>query len=333
MSSHPKSGGCSSTPRKSYERDKNRTKSKSMDYDSTGESTYSLLSPIYHDSFESDPEDLEEPVASSGSKESNNDGSRGKQLTTKTEDTAEHPPPSGPALTAWEKWLICKARQDRLRVERKTIEDTVLKESQALQQREQERKRMAAEEKIYDWLQMKQEQERMEKHLKKIKELEEHYAQDQKKRESEEKAQKKYKEWLQKKKREETEKKQKEKEEATRTEAEARERKQKSEEKFKEWLISIKNRPRPASAKHTDGKFTGYHDNPTPSYCNPIPWKPIHNPPPENVQKKMASKKSKKPSGHILYQQTPSLSYRPKDTLTVISTSRYSRTCRSHSAL
>uniref|UniRef100_A0A3B3Q9G2 Coiled-coil domain-containing protein n=1 Tax=Paramormyrops kingsleyae TaxID=1676925 RepID=A0A3B3Q9G2_9TELE len=257
MSSHPKSGDSSSTLGKSYERDKNRTKSKSMDYDSTGESTYSLLSPIYHDSFESDPEDLVKLVPSSGYKESNNDSSRGKQLTTKTKDTAEHPPSSGQALSAWEKWLICKARQDRLRVERKTIEDTVLKEAQAQQQREQERKRMAAEEKIHDWLQMKQEQERMEKHLEKIKELEEHYAQDQRKRESEEKAEKKYKEWLLKKKQEEIEKRQKEKEEAARKEAEVRERKHKSEEKFKEWLISIKDRPRPALAKHTDGKFTG----------------------------------------------------------------------------
>lgn len=51
----------------------------------------------------------------------------------------------------------------------------------------------------------------MEKHLGKIKELEEHYAQDQRKRESEEKAEKKYKEWLQKKKQEEIGKKQKEK--------------------------------------------------------------------------------------------------------------------------
>lgn len=57
MSSFPASASksFSSTPLKTYQ-DSGRElhRSKSVDYDSTGDSTYSLLSPIYHDSYESD---------------------------------------------------------------------------------------------------------------------------------------------------------------------------------------------------------------------------------------------------------------------------------------
>ncbi|KPP70510.1 hypothetical protein Z043_110657 [Scleropages formosus] len=153
----------------------------------------------------------------------------------------------GSNLSPWEEWVISKARQDRLRMEQKVREEASLKEAKMQQEKEQERRKITVEKKITEWLQMKRDQEKVEKQLRMNKALEEKHYKEQKKRETEEKAQKRYMEWLQKKNQEAMEKKQKEKEETVRRDLEARERKQRSEEEFKKWLMSVKHKPRPAA--------------------------------------------------------------------------------------
>uniref|UniRef100_A0A8C9RAM7 Coiled-coil domain containing 34 n=2 Tax=Scleropages formosus TaxID=113540 RepID=A0A8C9RAM7_SCLFO len=257
----------------------------SADCESAGESTSSLLSPIYHDSFEfeSDPEEREE-VASQGPESS----SHAKEMTMPGEAEMKNSSSPGSNLSPWEEWVISKARQDRLRMEQKVREEASLKEAKMQQEKEQERRKITVEKKITEWLQMKRDQEKVEKQLRMNKALEEKHYKEQKKRETEEKAQKRYMEWLQKKNQEAMEKKQKEKEETVRRDLEARERKQRSEEEFKKWLMSVKHKPRPAAnTSSSRRKMAGFYDNayPAPSYCNPIPWKPIHNPLPHDVPK------------------------------------------------
>ncbi|KAL4642058.1 coiled-coil domain-containing protein 34 isoform X1 [Arapaima gigas] len=279
-----KSGDSYWTSLRNREENKELSRSGSEDDESTGESTSSLLSPIYHNSFESDPEDGEYPEepASQGVPWSQG----GKEMTIQGETDVKNS--SGLTLSAWEEWIISKARKDRLRMERKAREEAVLRETKMQQEKEQEQRKIAVEKKISEWLQTKRNQEKMEKQLKNSIALEEENYKRQKKRESEEKAQKRYMEWLQKKKQEAMMKNQKEKEEAARRDLEARERKQRSDEEFKKWLMNVKDRPQPVTNTSSSRRnMKGYYDNayPAPSYCNPIPWKPIHNPAPQDMQK------------------------------------------------
>ncbi|KAJ7344542.1 hypothetical protein JRQ81_000492 [Phrynocephalus forsythii] len=103
---------------------------------------------------------------------------------------------------------------------------------------------------------------------------------------SKEKAKEMYQEWLKKKKSEEVQKKKEEREKEKQREAELQEKKEKSEKMFKEWLQSSRNKPRPAPAgyAYANGMLTGYPDGstyPAPAFYNPIPWKPVHIPPPK----------------------------------------------------
>uniref|UniRef100_A0A8D0DGI9 Coiled-coil domain containing 34 n=1 Tax=Salvator merianae TaxID=96440 RepID=A0A8D0DGI9_SALMN len=84
-------------------------------------------------------------------------------------------------------------------------------------------------------------------------------------------AEEKHREWVLKKNEEEKER---------QREAELQEKKEKSERMFKEWLQNSKNKPRPPSTSHAYGNADG-NVYPIPAFCNPIPWKPIHVPPPK----------------------------------------------------
>ncbi|XP_006642783.2 coiled-coil domain-containing protein 34 [Lepisosteus oculatus] len=306
------------------------------DLDSTGDSTYSLLSPIYHDSFESASEDQEEPRPQPDPPPSHScdikpsDGTKKHKAKTLIRMELERCPSVEFDLTAWEEWIVRKAREERTEMQKRALKEMALKEEKMEKEKDLERKKIAAEEKLRDWLQVKKQQEKLENEMKRSKELEEMESKEQKRRETEEKAQQQYKEWLKKKKQEEMEKKQKEKEEASKREAELKERRRKAEEKFQEWLKSAKDKPRPVSNSfaYSNGKLTGYYDGtsyPAPSFYNPIPWKPIHNPPPEDSLKKNSIRKNKKPSSSALYRQTPAVSCKPKDSLTVGSSQKHRR--------
>ncbi|XP_010864504.2 coiled-coil domain-containing protein 34 isoform X2 [Esox lucius] len=300
MSSFPASTSksLSSTPLKTY-RDSSRElrRSKSVDCDSTDDSTYSLLSPIYHDSYVSEDDqagahNIHQIDTSATQSEDarplspirNAPPQKPPKATTVT--VAEEDPEA--SLSAWERWLVCKAKEERLRIEKKAEEERLLRERKDKQEREQQKKKMAVEEKIQEWLQMKKEQEKLDKLLKENKEQEERQTQLQKQREIKQKAEEKYKEWLRRKNLEKMEREKKEKEAAARREAQERERRRRAEEHFKEWLRSQnKNRPGPNASSYPQG---GY-DNVTPGFYNPIPWKPIHVPPPEKPPVKKTSRR------------------------------------------
>nr|XP_029524375.1 coiled-coil domain-containing protein 34-like isoform X2 [Oncorhynchus nerka] len=207
MSSFPASASksFSSTPLKTYQ-DSGRElhRSKSVDYDSTGDSTYSLLSPIYHDSYESD-EDLAAAHHVHQIDTSATQSDDARPLSPIRDDPQQKPPERRAVteaedpeacLSAWERWLVCKAKEERLRIEKKAEEERLLRERNEEQEREQQKKKMVVEEKIQEWLQMKKEQEKQEKLLKESKEQKEMQRQQQKQREIEQKAEEKYREWL-----------------------------------------------------------------------------------------------------------------------------------------
>ncbi|XP_023366127.1 coiled-coil domain-containing protein 34 isoform X2 [Otolemur garnettii] len=103
-------------------------------------------------------------------------------------------------------------------------------------------------------------------------------------------AEEKHKEWVQKKNEQEKEK---------QRQAELQEKKEIAEKKFKEWLENAKNKPRPAAKSYgyANGKLTGFYSGnsyPEPAFYNPIPWKPVHMPPPKEA-KDLSGKKSKRP--------------------------------------
>ncbi|XP_070282729.1 coiled-coil domain-containing protein 34 isoform X2 [Myotis yumanensis] len=103
-------------------------------------------------------------------------------------------------------------------------------------------------------------------------------------------AEEKHKEWVQKKNEQEKEK---------QRQAELQEKKEIAERKFKEWLENSKNKPRPAAKSYgyANGKLTGFYNGnsyPEPAFYNPIPWKPIHVPPPKEA-KDLSGKKTKRP--------------------------------------
>ncbi|KFP87640.1 Coiled-coil domain-containing protein 34, partial [Acanthisitta chloris] len=154
------------------------------------------------------------------------------------------------------------------------------------QKQDCERRKRMAEEKHREWLQKKREEERRERERKLSKEMAEKATRELEKMQLQEKAEVKYKEWLKKKRAEEAAKKKKEMEKAKEQEAELQEKKTRSEKIFQEWLQNARNKPRPAvnGSGFPNGRATGCADRnlyPAPAYCNPIPWKPIHVPPPK----------------------------------------------------
>ncbi|KAL0629147.1 Coiled-coil domain-containing protein 34, partial [Plecturocebus cupreus] len=140
---------------------------------------------------------------------------------------------------------------------------------------------------------------RKEREQKINKEMEEKAAKELEKEYLQEKAKEKYQEWLKKKNAEEYEKKKKEKEKEKQQQAELQEKKEIAEKKFKEWLENAKHKPRPAAKSYgyANGKLTGFYSGnsyPEPAFYNPIPWKPIHMPPPKEA-KDLSGRKSKRP--------------------------------------
>ncbi|XP_011474838.1 coiled-coil domain-containing protein 34 isoform X2 [Oryzias latipes] len=296
------SGGFSSTPVKS-----NRT-TELIAGESTGdEDTFSLLSPIYHDSFDSDGEELNSSPIRLQGPGSPDSSSRCELPKSSLEPSASQPSasqpsaaqpsaaqpsaaqpsaaqPSAASLSAWETWVLSKAKEERLKLEKKAEEERILKEKEEQQEKEQERKRMVMEEKIQEWLKVKRKhmQEQLVKHRAEEEKMQKEM---EKQREVEQKAQQRYNVWLQKKNQEKLQKEKKEKEIAVLKGEQEEERRRRAEEKFKEWLAKAneKSRASPESPRHQTSPYDRLI--PAPSFYNPIPWKPIHAPP-ENPQKK-----------------------------------------------
>ncbi|XP_036007710.1 coiled-coil domain-containing protein 34 isoform X2 [Fundulus heteroclitus] len=311
------SEGFSSTPIK----DKKRHTAKGLDNGvvSDDEDTFSLLSPIYHDSFDSDEEELGSILSQQTSPRHSEDSRLSASLArselsrthVKQKFNALIEPAGSPPLSAWEMWLLCKAKKDRLRLEKKAEEERLLREKEEQQEREREQKKLVMEKKIHEWLKIKRDQERREQLVKQKEEEEEMLRQQEKQREIERKAQQKYRDWLQKKNHEKLEKEKKEKMEAAMKEEQERERRNKAEEKFKEWLTKTNEKTRASPKTHSYPKSPYEGSYPAPSFCNPIPWKPIHVPPPETSPKKTSGRKPQKKKKP---QQSPCTAFNQRNT-------------------
>ncbi|XP_037755858.1 coiled-coil domain-containing protein 34 isoform X1 [Chelonia mydas] len=295
-------------------------------------STYSLLSPIYHQSFQScneeEEEDREEAAPSArGKRTFKRNKHNSAESCNVTEKKKQSPPTDN--LSPWEEWFICKEKELRVRLQARALEEMNLQLEKRKEKQELERKKKIAEEKHKEWVQQKNEEERREKERKLIKKMAEKAVRDLERIQLQEKAKGKYKEWLKKKRAEESEKKKKEEEKEQKRVAELQEKKEKSEKIFREWLQHARNKPRPVlhSYGYTNGKLSGYPDGnsyPAPAYCNPIPWKPIHVPPPKE-DKNVTVKKSKRPISSQSYRSSSMVIHKPKNNLCIGSLHRKQR--------
>ncbi|XP_063800480.1 coiled-coil domain-containing protein 34 [Pseudophryne corroboree] len=309
-----------STPQKDIEAEAVMVRSKSCEVSSTRGSTYSSLSPICHDSYRSDFEDqvLHSNALVDESETRKPWGhSKGQNSMPIEQSLADL------KLSPWEMWLLCKERQGRIELQKKISEELKQEEERRKQQQKKEQKKRLAEEQHKDWVRKKQDQERKEKEHKLLLELQEKEFEERRKHSLQEKSKEKYEEWLSKKKEEELERKRKEKEEEEKREAEQREKKEKADQMFKEWLEQAKNKPRPTlnSYGYVSGKLTGYYDGtsyPAPEFYNPIPWKPIHvPPPPKEAVRNQPGKKKKRAVSSQPYRSSMATLYKPKDNLQV----------------
>uniref|UniRef100_A0A674MM84 Coiled-coil domain-containing protein n=1 Tax=Takifugu rubripes TaxID=31033 RepID=A0A674MM84_TAKRU len=274
---------------------------------------FSFLSPIYNDSFDSD-EDLEpsasQNVSPVGSNKSSVSPVRCELLRTPSDQIlrgTDEPAACCPSLSAWELWLVRKAKEDRFNMQKKAKEESKLKDRREQEEMKRDEKKIVMEEKIQEWLNMKKEQEIKKQLVRQSKEEEEMQKQLEKERENEQKAQQKYKSWLKKKNQEKMELEKKEKEKAALKEERDRVRRKRAEEKFKEWLAKAneKSRDTPKTPCVSTNPFD--RSSPSPGYFNPIPWKPIHIPPPENPKEETCSRT---PQRQHRSKQSPSVAFR-----------------------
>ncbi|XP_077568432.1 uncharacterized protein LOC144193420 [Stigmatopora nigra] len=216
--------------------------------------TDSLVSPIYHDSYESESLGEEEGTP------------------TPSEELESE------SLSPWQKWLVNKCKEEQVKMKKKIEEAHFLKEKEAKEEMLRQQKKLLEKKKIRDWQQLKREQERQDLLLKSTQEETEARLRAEKQKETEKKAQQKYKDWMQKKKQERLEKERKQKELETLKEQQEQERRQRADQNFKEWLAKNEQKLK-ASPKTLQSAPFLLH--PSPGFYNPIPWKPIHTPPPE----------------------------------------------------
>lgn len=304
MSSRPAfaPNGFSSTPVKKSTGVKGSHKLTSLDLDigvlSDDGDTFSLLSPIYHDSFDSEEHSSQSSGLSTPKARNTPMLSERCELPKTPSDrmlSSAVPLIMTPHLSAWEQWLLHKAKEDRIKSEKKAEEERLLQEKKKLCEKQHEQKVVMINQRIEEWLKMKREQEKQEQLLKRSQEQEALIAQMEKQREVELKAQEKYKEWLQKKNQEMVEKQKKQKEEAALKDVQEKERRRMAEEKFKEWLHQA-NTKSIANAKTSCPSPHG-KAYPSPGFCNPIPWKPIYIPPSETVHKASDRKAQRRQKG------------------------------------
>ncbi|XP_053544881.1 coiled-coil domain-containing protein 34 [Bombina bombina] len=290
------------------------------DHTSSVESTYSLLSPIYHDSYESYEEDR---ISNSGSItdliKSRKPSVEDEQKCNNTQE--RHLEELN--LTPWEEWLLYKEKKERAELQRKMSEELKQEEERIKREQLKEMKKVVAEEQHKEWVRKKAEQERKEKEFRLLKEQKEKEAKELQNMAMQEKSKEKYQEWLRRKKEEAQERARKEKEEEEKRLAEQSEKQEKAKKGFEEWLEQVKVKPRPTlnSDGYVNGKLTGYYDGssyPAPGFYNPIPWKPIHvPPPPKEAAKNLSEKKKKRATSSQPYRANVGSLYKPKDNLHV----------------
>ncbi|XP_038664228.1 coiled-coil domain-containing protein 34-like isoform X2 [Scyliorhinus canicula] len=309
---------------------------KSCDLEISRGSTTSLLSPIYHDSYESEGE-IEAPMTPASGEVTPTairqksavrpKTSRFKTSLRKAQRSEEEEQRFKEVeLTAWEKWLIKKAKEERVKIQNKSQQEVTLKQTKLKESEELEKKKILAEDEHKRWVLRKNEKDKMEKEIKLHKLQEEEKAKERARGLAAERASEKFQDWLKKKKLQKMETKKIEKNEEEKRTAETHERKEKADKIYQEWLEKVKTRPRTVPSSF--GYVNGYYDGssyPTPSYYNPIPWKPIPIPRSEDATKKGACKIKEKPKSTYLYGTHSNVAFRPKDNLIVGTARRKAR--------
>ncbi|KAM6273891.1 coiled-coil domain-containing protein 34 isoform 2-T2 [Porphyrio hochstetteri] len=270
---------------------------------SEGEEPLSLsgCSPLSFASCPSSPSGEEERAAACRSR-------RGDRKAGETEIAGgKKESPLKDNLSPWEEWFIGKEKELRARLQARAAEEMNIQLEKMKQKQECERRKRIAEEKHKEWLQKKREEEKREREQKLSKEMAEKATRELEKMQLQERAEVKYNEWLKKKRAEEAEKRKKEKEKVKEREAELQEKRERSEKIFKEWLHNTRNKPRPVLNRSAGG-----NSYPAPAYYNPVPWKPIHVPPPEE-DSVPTIKKSKRPVSCQSPASLPMVIYKPKN--------------------
>ncbi|XP_078738372.1 coiled-coil domain-containing protein 34 [Lampetra fluviatilis] len=284
------------------------------------DSTDSLLSAIYHSSYASQDEDVEEDgrkprlarikipilygavggggacssrrvqaVATTHSRDRNFPKRKSSPRGPRREGGG--PPPAG--LSAWEDWLVRKTVEERRQLEQRARSERHREEKQRTEEEIKSEKSRKTAERVHEWMRNKLEQLQLEEEQTERKERTKMEEREQERQRILEKAHESYQQWLQHKAAAEKEKKQRQQEEMERLSAEKRERRERAEREFREWLEKAKTRPRP-KREWPLGKGKGTYSNagyPAPSFYNPVPWKPIPTPPQDAVCPKSAKGK------------------------------------------
>ncbi|KAJ8313860.1 hypothetical protein KUTeg_008421 [Tegillarca granosa] len=147
-------------------------------------------------------------------------------------------------LSAWEKWLITKTREEREKRREKTRQKKELKQEKKQKEQEKQKQLQKAEEKRKEWLERKNYEEKLRKRLEKQRISIEKDIKESQKREIDIKAEKKFSEWKEAKNREEKEQKKVQKMQQREKEIERIQKKELAEEKFKEWCKKAQKRPK-----------------------------------------------------------------------------------------
>ncbi|XP_041365905.1 coiled-coil domain-containing protein 34-like [Gigantopelta aegis] len=271
--------------------------------DSSG-STESLTSILGHSSYESIPsEEEEERIRHEAYFERNARLEKEfRELNKKVEQIVitDRKTASDPKLSSWEMWIINKTKEDRYIKklnQQKEREERLKKEDE---EREKQKKLKEVEKKIQKWIEKKNGEMKRQKRLQREEALKKEMDKKRQEQQTVEKAQEKIQKWMEKKQRDECLRKKAEKLRQREEKKKKAQKKKEAEEEYEKWKKMAKKRPKsaPSSVGFIGGKLTQYHDTgayPTPSYCNPIPWQPIHIP----TEKKTDKPKRPKPKKYV----------------------------------
>ncbi|KAK3558792.1 hypothetical protein QTP86_028695 [Hemibagrus guttatus] len=125
----------------------------------TGNSTYSLLSTIYHDSFELSDDDKEEAQKHCQSPDDLSLTAHEDALPI-SPNRNESPHADNTAtgqlnLSAWEQWLVTKAKEERIKIHQKSMQEEI-----ARREKEERERKERADEKFKEWLKNIKDKER-----------------------------------------------------------------------------------------------------------------------------------------------------------------------------
>ncbi|XP_059160059.1 coiled-coil domain-containing protein 34-like [Physella acuta] len=254
-------------------------------------STASLTSLLEHSSFDSDS-DVDRRNTHMSDSETLSSPKR-VEVSNRKISSSRRSKTSNSNLSAWEQWIIEKAKEDFHKKQTELIESRLAKLKKEEKDREKHMKQVKVQQVRQSWIEKKNEEILMQKKLKKMK-IKEEKEKEELKEKIKQKAAEKFEEWQALKRKEEKERRKRQKEDKERLQREEEQRKQKAEEKYQEWLQMAKNRPKsaPNSFGYLSGQIKGYHDRsayPQPTFCNPIPWQPVAIP----TQKADRTKKNK----------------------------------------